>query len=327
MLELRATAARQYIDSAAVFEAHEEALLEAAQVRGGMYWHKGPAAAPEAAYLVRTSAAGAETSLGLRSADNEKIYRRFVARKRASDERLAGLKASLQEHRRLNRALRVGRVNPLIVDILNRLAASKLGEHFRVVGTHALYAYEAAASITFDADAVATRDIDLLWDTRKRMQFATRLAKIDSSMLGVLKKVDPTFRIRNSQKYTAVNKDGFEVDIIRREAVGGDPHPKLHPHRLSDDEGDFWVAQAPNAHLLLDAPAFSAVVVASNGDMARMNTLHPLAFSKFKRWMAQQPDREPAKRGRDALQARLVEDAVQRYLPQWAVHDPRPMEP
>ena len=311
MLELRATAARQYIDSVSVFEAFEEALIEAAQVRGGMYWHKGSASAPNDPYLVRTTPTGGETSLGVRSAETEEIYARFSARKRESAERLAGLKASLQEHHRLNRALRVGRVDPLIVNILNRLAASLLGEHFRVVGTHALYAYEAAASITFDADAVATRDIDLLWDTRKRVQFATRLAKVDSSMLGVLKKVDPSFRLRKSQKYTAVNKDGFEVDIIRRVAVDGDPHPV----RLSDDEGDFWVAQAPNAHLLLDSPPFSAVIVASNGDMARMNTLHPLAFSKFKRWMALQPDREPAKRGRDALQARLVEEVVQRYLP------------
>lgn len=314
MLELRPAAARQYIDSVSVFEALEEALAEAAHVRGGMYWHKGPASAPEARYLVRTTPAGGETSLGARSATNERIYARFVERKRASDERLAGLKASLREHTRLNRALRVGRVDPLVVAILERLAASRLGEHFRVVGTHALYAYEAAASITFDADAVATRDIDLLWDTRKRVQFATRLSKIESSMLGVLKKVDPSFRIRNAQKYTAVNKDGFEVDIIRREPIDGDPHPV----RLSEDEGDFWVAQAPNAHLLLDSPPFSAVIVASNGGMARMNTLHPLAFSKFKRWMAARPDRDPAKRGRDALQARLVDEAVQKYLPQWA---------
>ncbi len=317
MLELRANTARQYIDSVAVFEAHEDALSEAAQVRGGMYWHKGPASAPEASYLVRTTPSGGETSLGPRSAETEGICARFVERKRASDERLAGLKTSLQEHRRLNRALRVGRVDPLVVGILNRLAASQLGEHFRVVGTHALYAYEAAASVTFDADAVATRDIDLLWDTRKRVQFATRLSKVDSSMLGVLKKVDASFRLRKSQKYTAVNKDGFEVDIIRREPVVGDPHPV----RLSDDEDDFWVAQAPNAHLLLDSPPFSAVIVASNGEMARMNTLHPLAFSKFKRWMAEQPDREPSKRGRDALQARLVEAVVQRYLPHLAARD------
>lgn len=317
MLELRPAVARQYIDSVAVFEAHEEALVEAVQVRGGMYWHKGPVSTPEVSYLVRTTPAGGETSLGPRSPDTQGIYDRFTERKRASDERLAGLKASLQDHRRLNRALRVGRVDPLIVEILNRLAASKLAEHFRVVGTHALYAYEAAASITFDADAVATRDIDLLWDTRKRVQFATRLAKIDTSMIGVLKKVDPTFRIRNAQKYTAVNKDGFEVDIIRREPVDGDPHPL----RLSADEDDFWVAQAPNAKLLLHAPAFSAVVVASNGAMARMTTLHPLAFAKFKRWMAQRADREPAKRRRDALQAGLVEAMVQRYLPQLAESD------
>ena len=316
MLELRPAAARQYIDSVAVFEAHEEALAEAAQVRGGMYWHKGPASAAEASYLVRTTPAGGETSLGPRSPDTQQIYDRFTERKRASDERLAGLKTSLQDHRRLNRALRVGRVDPLIVEILNRLAASKLGEHFRVVGTHALYAFEAAASVTFDAGAVATRDIDLLWDTRKRVKFATRLAKIDTSMLGVLKKVDPTFRIRDAQKYTAVNKDGFEVDI-RREPVDGDPHPL----RLSVDEDDFWVAQAPNAQLLLHAPAFSAVVVASNGAMARMTTLHPLAFAKFKRWMAQRPDRDPAKRRRDTLQAGLVEEMVQRYLPHLAESD------
>ena len=314
MLELRPAAARQYIDSVAVFEALEEAVAEASHVRGGMYWHKGPASTPEASYLVRTTPAGGETSLGPRSANNELIYTRFFERKRASDERLAGLKASLREHTRLNRALRVGRVDPLVVAILDRLAASRLGEHFRVIGTHALYAYEAAASITFEADAVATRDIDLLWDTRKRVQFATRLSRIDSSMLGVLKKVDPSFRIRNGQKYTAVNKDGFEVDIIRREPIDGDPHPV----RLSDDENDFWVAQAPNAHLLLDSAPFSAVIVASNGGMARMNTLHPLAFSKFKRWMAAQPDRDASKRGRDALQARVVDEAVQKYLPQWA---------
>jgi hypothetical protein len=142
------------------------------------------------------------------------------------------------------------------------------------------------------------------------VQFATRLAKVESSMLGVLKKVAPSFRLRKSQKNTAVNKDDFEADITRRMPVDGDPRPV----RLSADEDDFWVAQAPNAHLLLDSPPFCAVIVASNGDMARMNTLHPLAFSKFKRWMAVQPDREPAKRGRDALQARLVEEAVQRYL-------------
>lgn len=314
MLERPADAMRQYIDAVSTFEAYEEARVEAAKVRGGMYWHKGPAAALDDAYLVRTSASGSEKSLGPRSLETEAIYANFRQRKESAEQRLAGLSAALAKHKRMNRALRVGRVAPLIVEILNRLAATNLGEHFRVVGTHALYAYESAAGVTFDDDTVATRDIDLLWDVRKRVAFATALSRVDSSMLGVLRKVDPTFRIRKSQKYTAVNKDGFEVDIIRREQVTGDPHPV----RLSDDDEDFWVAQAPRAQELLDSPQFSAVIVATNGDMARMNTFEPMAFVRFKQWMSSLSERDPLKRRRDALQAKAVEEVVREYLPHWA---------
>lgn len=311
MRELRPTASRQYIDAVSVFEAHEEALAEAAKVRGGMYWHKGPASAPDRQYLVRTSAGGGEKSLGPRSSETELIFERFQDRRRRSNERLAGLGAALIDQQRMNRALRVGRVDPVVVAILGKLAASALAEHFRVVGTHALYAYEAAAGVVVDNDAVATRDIDLLWDVRRRIRFTTVLAGLNSSMLGVLQQVDPTFRIRKAQRYTAVNKDGFEVDILRREQREGDPHPV----RLSADEDDFRVVQARNAHLLQDSESFSAVVVASSGAMARMNTLHPLDFAEFKRWMGEQPDREALKRRRDVLQADVVEELVGTRLP------------
>ena len=311
MLEISATASRQYIDAVSVFEALEEAQAEADQVRGGMYWHAGPAAAPDAKYLVRTSPAGAETSLGARSPETEAIYQRFTQRKRNSAERLTGLKAALDQHQRLNRALRVGRVDPLVVALLGRLAHTHLSPHFRVVGTHALYAYEAAAGVRLDPDTLATRDIDLLWDTRKRILFATQLARVDSSMLGVLKKVDGSFRMRKSQKYSAVNKDGFEVDIIRREQPGDDPHPI----KLSEEDDDFWVAQARRGSVLLDSPGFSAVIVATNGTMARMHTVHPATFATFKRWMAGQGDRDPLKRRRDVLQADTVQALLAKYLP------------
>ncbi|MES2280257.1 MAG: GSU2403 family nucleotidyltransferase fold protein [Pseudomonadota bacterium] len=310
MLETSATVARQYIDAVSVFEALEEAGDEAAQVRGGMYWHAGPPSSPESRYLVRTTPAGAETSLGLRSPETEAIYERFTQRKRDSAERVTALKTALEQHQRLNRALRVGRVDPLVVALLNRLASTRLSPHFRVVGTHALYAYEAIAGVRLDSDALATRDIDLLWDTRKRILFSTQLARVDSSMLGVLKKVDSSFRMRRSQQYTAVNKDGFEVDIIRRERAGDDPHPI----KLSDEDEDFWVAQARRANVLLDSPGFSAVIVATNGAMARMNTVHPATFVAFKRWLANQTGREAIKRRRDVLQADAVRLLLEKYL-------------
>lgn len=73
---------------------------------------------------------------------------------------------ALEQHQRLNRALRVSRVDPLVVALLGRLATTQLSPHFRVVGTHALYAYEAAAGVRLDTGTQATRDMDLLWDTR-----------------------------------------------------------------------------------------------------------------------------------------------------------------
>lgn len=301
-------ARRQFIDAQAVFTAWEAAGKSFAEVRGGMYWkHQGAAS-----YLIRTSPKNAQKSLGLRSDETESIYQKFVDRKSQARERLSDLSQELERQQRMNRALRVGRSPRILVDILNQLEKSSLAEYFTVVGTHALYAYEAAAGVQIGhAEALATRDIDLLLDTRKRLSFLTQMEKLGSSMLALIKKVDATFELRPDQKYTAVNSKGFEVDILRREATDGDPHPL----RLTDDEEDFYAVQAQRAGALLDGPRFSSMIISVSGHMARMNTISPLAFVRFKRWMAARPDRESMKRDRDSLQAALVEEMVAEYLP------------
>jgi hypothetical protein len=49
--------------------------------------------------------------------------------------------------------------------------------------------------------------------------------------------------------------------------------------------------------------------------MARMTTIHPAVFVSFKRWMSKEPDRDPLKRRRDALQADAVEWLLHERLP------------
>ncbi|MDZ4282131.1 MAG: GSU2403 family nucleotidyltransferase fold protein [Hydrogenophaga sp.] len=301
-------ARRQYIDARASFEALEAAEAQAATVRGGMYWKT----THGTDYLVRTSAGNAQKSLGPRSAETEAMHAAFTARKASAQARVKDLRETLVRHQRMNRALFVGRVPTIVIDILDMLNRTGIAEHFTVVGTHALYAYEAAAGVRVESAAVATRDVDLLWDTRKHLKFTTRLKRLDSSMLALLRKVDKTFTLIDDQLYTAVNSKGFEVDILRREAKEQD----LHPVKLTDAEEDFWVVQARNAEQLVSAPRFSAVVVGTTGHMARMNTVHPLSFVSFKRWLAQRPDRDPLKTNRDRLQADTVEQLVRDYLPQ-----------
>ena len=57
------------------------------------------------------------------------------------------------------------------------------------------------------------------------------------------------------------------------------------------------------------------MIVSTTGHMARMNTVSPVIFAKFKQWMSEQPDREPLRRRRDALQSNRVEELVREYLP------------
>lgn len=299
---------RQYIDARSAFSAWEDAVRNAAEVRGGMYWKR----QGSGEYLIRTSTTNSQKSLGPRSPDTETIYDKFVARKTEAEARLADLDAELTRQQRMNRALFVGRAPQLLVDILAQLARSGLSEHFTVVGTHALYAYEAAAGVRFSSShAMASRDFDFLWDTRKRIAFAARMKMLDTSMLGLLKKIDPTFELREDQRHTAVNSKGFEVDIIRPSHREGEPRATL----MSRDEGDFWAVYATRAEVLLNAPVFDSMIVSPSGYMARMRAVSPVTFVGFKRWMAAQPDRDPLKAPKDILQADLVEQLVAEYLP------------
>lgn len=306
--EIGGDARRQYMDALSAFTEWERSMKGAGEVRGGMYWKK----QGDKEYLVRTSSSNAQKSLGPRSPKTEEIYEKFVERKTSTEARTRDLASQLAMHKRLNRALFVGRAPQMLVDILAMLERAGIADYFTVVGTHALYAYEAAAGIRIESGAaLATKDIDLLWDTRKRIQFDARMKLSGTSMLGMLKKVDPTFRIRPEQLHTAINSHGFEVDIIRREPKDRDPHPA----RITSDEEDFWVAQAERAGVLLASEPFSTMIVSPSGDMARMVTVSPLVFAKFKRWLSTQPSREPMKRDRDAIQADTVERIAEEYLP------------
>ncbi|RRH83714.1 hypothetical protein EH244_24950 [Variovorax beijingensis] len=58
--------------------------------------------------------------------------------------------------------------------------------------------------------------------------------------------------------------------------------------------------------------------VSTTGEMALMNTMHPLDFVDVKRALAKYPNRDPLKRSKDVLQAELVATLVRDYMPQYA---------
>ncbi len=312
IIEMDGDALRQYIDAKSVFTALESAHKTAKEVRGGMIWREQNGTD----YLIRTSTRSAQKSLGPRSEKTEEIYTDFIARKERSQERVRDLRAEIIRHQRMNKALRVGRAPDLLVEILNKIEEAGLSGYFTVIGTYALYAYEAAAGIRITStDAMTTMDVDLLWDIRKRLGFTAQMDELDTTFLGLLKKVDRTFERRDSQLYTAVNSKGFEVDIVRRSARSEDPHQV----RLTDNENELFAIEAEKSGPLLDRPKMSEMIVSVTGRMARMNTVAPDVFVKTKRWIATLDNRDALKRRRDLLQADLVDEIIREYLPHQSV--------
>jgi hypothetical protein len=293
---------RNLINAEATYTALEAARRRAAEVRGSMFWRS----ESEKDYLVRATPQSRQTRLGPRAEDTEAIFNRFVERKAALEAEVKALGAALLTAKRYNFAARVGRCPKILVDILNGLEQFGLAGHFLTVGTHAVYAYETAAGVRVVAGALATQDVDILFDTRKRLTFFSGLKAHQMSFIDVLRKVDKTFHVREDQLQTAVNASGFEVDVIRRFAKDGDPHPL----RMSDSEDDLWAVQVGSGEKMIHAQRYSQVIVATDGSMARMNTIAPQAFVKTKLALGASATRDPLKRDKDRMQARIVQQLI-----------------
>ena len=135
------------------------------------------------------------------------------------------------------------------------------------------------------------------------------MEKLDHSLLSIFQKVDKTFELRPDQPYTAANADGFEIDVVRRQAKGADPHPL----RVSKHEEDFWAVQISTGSSLLDGGHFDQAVVATSGHMSMMRVPAPANFVRVKKKLAGMRTRDPLKARKDALQAGIVESLIREY--------------
>lgn len=153
-------------------------------------------------------------SLGVRSPETEQIEVEFREGKARALGRLDAIKNRIDEFAVINRALRLGRVPNVVARIL-RLLDEKglLGQEFIVLGTQCLYAYEAAAGVRVDPALTASGDVDLMFDTRRKIELVTQ--KLDGAgLIGLIQKVDKSFEPMTRSKFRAANNQEFMVDLI-----------------------------------------------------------------------------------------------------------------
>ncbi len=293
------------VNSEQLYENYRAALRHAAAHTYGMRWKT----VRGVEYLFRDSdARGNGKSLGPRSAETEAILASFLQGREAANERLAGIRAALDEQARLNKALRLSRVPRVIARILRELDAAGLYKSFTVLGTQALFGYEAAGGVQFLTELLASGDIDLLYDHRHKMTLVS--GKLDGQgLLGLLKRADRSFECIRKRGFRAANAGQFMVDLI----VPPRGMQVSDPVSFADD--DLVAAEVPCLQLLLNAPKLDTVAIDETGWPTPLRVPDPRAFALHKAWLANRPDRDAIKKPRDLAQARAVAALVREYMP------------
>jgi len=304
-VELTNEQARQSVDVAQVFRSWREAAIQTWNGHGGkfvapMSWRKDRGRE----YLVARKL-NYRKHYGPRSPQTEKLYKEYTEERNRIIERMKATYARLKQMAPVNRALGLGRMPKLTADILRELDQHGfLGSKICVVGTNALYAYEAKSGIHIYSPLMETGDADLLWDSRERLSLAIDKLK-PPAVLALLRKADPTFDASKQYGFSAENKEGFIVELLSVDSG------EIEETGLPDD---LSITPMAGMDALLAFPKIEAVVIDRRGMPVRVVTPEIRVFTLLKEWTSKQSGRAPAKRRRDREQAKLLRQIAEDEL-------------
>jgi hypothetical protein len=293
------------VNTEQLFENYRAALGHAASYTYGMRWKR----VRHTEYLFKDrDRRGNGKSLGVRSAESEALLATFLAGRTVAQERQAQITEKIKEQARLNKALRLNRVPSVVARVLRELDRAGLYDGFTVIGTQALYAYEAAAGAHFILELLASGDVDLLYDVRQKITVVSD--KLDGKgLLGLLKKADKTFECVRENGYRAANAGQFMVDLVIA------PSGMQARGEVTFAQPDLVATEVPGLQWLLNSPKLDAVAIDEEGWPVPMRVPDPRAFALHKVWLSSLSTREPLKKPRDLDQARAVAKLVQSQMP------------
>ncbi len=282
----------------------DDALMKFSHYQGSLMWRR----ISGTDYLIH-QVRRRQKSLGARSEETEAVYDGFNRRKVEISERVTSLKSNLQRQARLCKAVHLNRVPKIVADISRKIAEFPvLSKKTLIVGTNALYAYEAAAAVFFESSIVATQDVDVLWDPRHKISIASTEP---SGFIGLLKSVDSSFEVMSHSPFRASNQQGFMVDLLqptrKNMMLSSDAS-------MSDFPDDLVAVEIKGLEWLVSCPKFAAWGIDDQGYPVKMIVPDPRAFVLHKFWLSNREDRYPDKKQRDLEQSLAVFNLIKEKL-------------
>ena len=305
--ELSNEQARQQIDVQQLYRSWREKAVETWNEHGGKYtapasWRK----AGNREYLVLRTR-GIRKHIGPRSEETEAYEQQYTSERNRT---IRAMKARLTELKKMapvNRALGLGRVPKITAEVIRQLDQfGYLGTKAVVIGTNALYAYEALLGVHIRPALMETTDADFLWDAKQKLRLA--IANVPPpSVIALLKKADKTFEVAECGM-AAKNDKGFIVELISPAHEDGLPFPT----GLGED--DIEIMPYANMEGLLSLPKFEAIAIDRSGLPLKIVVPDIRAFALHKLWTSRQISRKPAQRRRDKHQARVLTQLSEEQL-------------
>jgi hypothetical protein len=226
----------------------------------------------------------------------------FNAKKVEQKKSIKSIKRELEIREKYNKFEKIGHTPSFIVEILAKINELGLDHKMVIIGTNALYAYEMLFGVTIEQKHLATVDIDILNRRNVRLPIAVFNEGSPSSVVEMLKSIDETFEENPKAPYQFINKNHVIVELIN-------PASKDFSFEQSRKDLFFEMVQKidiKNIEWLISSRLIQSIVVAQNGKMAKMTTIHPVDFMVYKFWLSKQRDRNPIKAQRDFTQSMLV---------------------
>jgi hypothetical protein len=304
---------REFINTQQRFVTWRDLHARLRETRGSMVWAQSKGIEYLARSYYEKSGVRKQASLGPRSERTERMKLEFERGRDDIQQRFKQIDAAMDRQAAVNRVLGLGRVPLIGARILRAVEQTQtLGAGLRVVGTNAIFAYEAAAGVMVDPGLTATGDIDFLMDSRGGLKFVVSDEISERSLIKTLRSVDKSFEI-TKQPYRAQNARGYMVDLIK--PLRNTPWNADTGQIGHCGEDDLTASEIAGLVWLENAPPFESMAIDERGFPLRMVAADPRVWAAHKLWVSQQVDRDPVKKRRDADQAAAIGAIVGNLLP------------
>lgn len=245
-------------------------------------------------------------SLGKRDAKTELIIEKFKEQKKELRESLKKYKALLVKHEKLNKFEKINRVPSVLANLLRAINEYGLDDKIIIIGTNALYAYEARCAVFMENEHLATYDIDIFNKREKKISVALQTKLPQKTLKAILEDTDKSFSKSKEAPYRFYNNDGVVVEIIT---------PISKKEHDQDGFSGVLNLEIDGIKWIRSSELFKVMIIGINGVCANMTTINPLEYAVYKYWLGKHERKDYMRQQRDISQSSLVTKLIEDYMP------------